>query len=340
MARKNLIEVSGTHATPSGQSQPQVPQSPLREGRPIAGFVPPVRGASPVGGITRTLGNITEKMERAKDLERQLAEGQAVVEIDPALVDGSFINDRLELDASELAQLVEQIREHGQQVPILVRPHPDNTGRYQVAYGHRRLAAVRELGLKVRAVVRSLSDDQLVVSQGQENNARTNLSYIERALFGSRLEARGFTRDIIMSALGVDKAALSKMLIVIRQVPYELISAIGAAPEIGRRRWMELGEKLEKSVPGRVLAALSADNIRMLTSNERFHHALALAGSETPVAKKSVPAEQADGIPVKIKRTGSGSTFVFDAKAAPGFDDFVRQRLQGLFAEFQQQTGD
>ncbi|MGO7565665.1 hypothetical protein ACC754_42940, partial [Rhizobium johnstonii] len=64
---------------------------------------------------------------------------------------------------------------------------------------------------------------QLVVSQGQENSALTNLSYIERALFASRLEELSFGRDVIMAALGVDKAALSRMLIVIRQVPLYLV---------------------------------------------------------------------------------------------------------------------
>ncbi|MGO8658348.1 ParB/RepB/Spo0J family partition protein, partial [Rhizobium ruizarguesonis] len=82
----------------------------------------------------------------------------------------------------------------------LVRPHPETKGRYQVAYGHRRLAAAREIGIRVRAVVRDLTDGQLVVSQGQENSARTNLSYIERALFASRLEERSFGRDVIMAA--------------------------------------------------------------------------------------------------------------------------------------------
>lgn len=337
MARKNLIGISGTSAVPPA-SAPQA--QPLREMRPIAGLAPAMRGASPVGGITRTLGNITEKMERARDLERQLAEGQAIVELDPALVDGSFVSDRLEIDPSELAILVEQIREHGQQVPVLVRPHPQAAGRYQVAYGHRRLAAIRQLGLKVRAVVRELTDDQLVVSQGQENNARTNLSYIERALFASRLEERAFTRDIIMAALGVDKAALSKMLVVIRDVPMEVISAIGAAPDIGRRRWMELAEKLPETGSAALVAALSADNLRAMPSNERFHHALALVSRESVPAKKSPAIIPHGEIPVRIRKTGSGSTFVFDSKAAPGFDDFVRQRLESLFAEFRQVTGD
>jgi len=191
MARKNLIEISAPNPA-------RVEAVAPRDNRPIAGFVPQERSAAPVGGITKTLGNITEKMERASELERQLAAGQTIVELDPGLIDASFVSDRLAIDAAELAQLVEQIREHGQQVPILVRPHPETRGRYQVAYGHRRLAAAREIGIRVRAVVRDLTDGQLVVSQGQENSARTNLSYIERALFASRLEERSFGRDVIL----------------------------------------------------------------------------------------------------------------------------------------------
>ncbi|TIX87715.1 plasmid partitioning protein RepB [Rhizobium sp. P44RR-XXIV] len=329
MARKNLIEISAPN---TGRAD----TAPAKDTRPIAGFLPQARSGGPVGGITRTLGNITEKMERASDLERQLAEGQTIVEVDPDLVDGSFVTDRLEIDPVELGQLVEQIREHGQQVPILVRPHPEARGRYQVAYGHRRLAAAKELRIKVRAVVRQLTDDQLVVSQGQENSARTNLSYIERALFALRLEQRDFGRDIIMAALGVDKAALSKMLIVMRQVPLALISAIGPAPEIGRRRWLELGERLEGVAPEPIVAELSADNSRKLSSDERFQQAMALAIGKPASTKPIVEPSAISGVPVTFKRTPARATFVFDSKAAPGFDQFVQERLKGLFTEFQQ----
>ena len=73
-------------------------------------------------------------------------------------------------------------------------------GRYQVAYGHRRLQAVRLLGRPVRAIIRPLQDIDVVVAQGVENSARQNLSYIERALFALTLEARGFERSVIMRA--------------------------------------------------------------------------------------------------------------------------------------------
>ncbi|MFU0507614.1 plasmid partitioning protein RepB [Pseudaminobacter sp. NGMCC 1.201702] len=333
MARKNLIGIS-MDDNPTAEAS-----APMTAARPIAGFVSPVaRSAVPVGGITKTLGNITQKFERAQDLERQLAEGQTVVDIDPALVDGSFVSDRLGVDAAELAQLVEQIRDHGQQVPILVRPNPGAMGRFQVAYGHRRLAAVKELGIKVRAVVRELSDDQLVVSQGQENNARTNLSYIERALFAVRLEDRSFSRDTIMAALGVDKAALSKMISVVRQIPIELIEAIGAAPEIGRRRWMELADLLPKGKVSELLAILSQAQATALSSDGRFQavvDALTRKPQQTKNARQARSWAAADkSVSVTSKAAGKGYTLALKSTDAATFGEFITEQLDDLYTAF------
>lgn len=236
-----------------------------------------------------------------------------------------------------LAQLTEQIRERGQQVPILVRPHPEAKGRFQVAFGHRRLAATKALGIKVKAIVRVLTDDQLVVSQGQENNARTDLSYIERALFAYRLDEKGFGSDVVMAALNVDRAALSKMRLVTRQVPFAVIKAIGSAPQIGRRRWFEFGEHLETADIDALVTMLSADNIRQMSSNDRFHHAFALATKKPSGAKAGPTSTQIADLPVKFKRTPATATFVFDSKVAPGFDEFVQERLKRLYAEYQQE---
>ena len=133
-------------------------------------------------------------------------------------------------------------------VPILVRPHPERDGHYQIAYGHRRVAAARKLGIKVRAIVRNLSNEELVIAQGQENNARLDLSYIEKALFAVKLEEAGFNRQVIGSSLAVSKTELSGMISVATKIPREVILAVGAAPGIGRPRWHELTEifKLQK----------------------------------------------------------------------------------------------
>lgn len=332
MARKNLIGISDTPLDENSTVQTR--------SRPLAGVVAPNRSASPVGGITKTLGNITQKMERAQDLEKQLAEGQTIIELDVSAIDSSFVQDRLEIDRAELAELVNQIREHGQQVPILVRPNPDSPGRYQVAYGHRRLAAIRELGGKIKAVVRRLSDQELVISQGQENNARTNLSYIERALFAAQLEERGFGRDTLMSSLGVDKAALSKMISVAKGVPVDIVRAIGPAPEIGRRRWMELIELLGPQQNVDLLAKLSADNLKLLPSHERFQFALKELKNWGREPKRKKPAQAIPDLPVRVSSTKTETKFAFDTKKAPGFDEYVKSRLSSLFNDYLKETGD
>ncbi|MCY1236731.1 plasmid partitioning protein RepB [compost metagenome] len=47
-----------------------------------------------------------------------------------------------------------------------------------------------------------------------------------------------------------------------------------------------------------------------------------------------------DTRPVRIRETNNETTLSFSKKAAPGFADFVRQRLKSLYLEYQEETGD
>ncbi len=137
--------------------------------------------AGPVKTMSLTLDRMAEE---SRTLQEALATGAAVVELDPECIDVSFIRDRLSgPDDAEFLVLKESLRAHGQEVPILVRPHPTRSGAYQAAYGHRRLKAAQDLGIKIKAVVRNLDDRQLIIAQGIENSARRDLTFIERAIF-------------------------------------------------------------------------------------------------------------------------------------------------------------
>ena len=128
-----------------------------------------------------------------------------------------------------------------------------------------------ESGGTIKAVVRDLSDEQLVVSQGQENNARTDLSFIERSFFASRLEQREFSRDVIMSALGVDKAALSRMIALVTRLPGTLIEAVGPAPGFGRTRWADIADLMEdKPKHQAALKLIEEPAFKNFSSDDRF----------------------------------------------------------------------
>jgi ParB family chromosome partitioning protein len=120
MARKNVFEVSPERAGTAGAEPARAPLA-----RPLLGLERPLRPASPVGAISQSLENINSRAHRAEEIERKLAEGQAVVELEPDLVDGSFVPDRLEVDPDDASSLVAQIRENCQQVPIQLRPNTE-----------------------------------------------------------------------------------------------------------------------------------------------------------------------------------------------------------------------
>lgn len=83
----------------------------------------------------------------AEELRQAIADGALIVELDANDIDASFVQDRIEdFDSSAFEALLESIRDNGQAVPVLVRPYPDRAGRYQIAYGHRRVAALKKLG--------------------------------------------------------------------------------------------------------------------------------------------------------------------------------------------------
>jgi ParB family transcriptional regulator, chromosome partitioning protein len=61
-----------------------------------------------------------------------------------------------------------------------------------------------------------------------------------RARFARHLEEMGYVRDVMMSALALDKTTVSRMISVTTRVPPVLVEAIGPAPGTGRYCWVEL----------------------------------------------------------------------------------------------------
>ncbi|MBX9910447.1 MAG: plasmid partitioning protein RepB [Beijerinckiaceae bacterium] len=332
MARKITFDAPVEHR-PNTEAGQEVRTSVTR---PLMGLERPSRPSGALSAISRSLDGLSEKAKRADDIEQKLVQGLVVIEIDTSLVDASIVPDRMELSAEQNEEFRETIRENGQQSPILVRPKPDAEGRYEVAFGHRRLRAARELGIKVRAVVKKLSDQELVVAQGQENSSRTDLTFIERARFAARLEERGFSRDVVMSALSVDKAALSRLVALATRMPASLVEAIGPAPGFGRVRWVELAELLDAAGGlDKANRHIEAPEFKLLHSDQRF---LSLYNS---LRAKAEPRQaetilSSDGQTIgEFRRSGRKLLLAFDNKAVPEFGDFVRDKLESLYAEFQ-----
>jgi ParB family chromosome partitioning protein len=180
-----------------------------------------------------------------------------------------------------------------------------------------------------------MTDDELVVAQGKENGERQDLSFIERALYAVTLEDRGFRRETIGSALSVDKTELSRLVSVGRTVPRDLIDAIGPAPKVGRRRWMELEQLLQgRETTSDLRGLVTSDKFAASDSDTRF--VLVCAALAPPSTKlPSTPWTAEDGRKIaSIDRNENRTVVATNEKLAPGFGDFIVQRLGQLYAEF------
>lgn len=270
---------------------------------------------------------------------------RALVDVDPDLITQDGFADRLETDPSAHASLVASIRDHGQQVPVLLRPDPQAEGRYRIVYGRRRLMALRELGQTIRALVRDLDDREAVLAQGQENSARSDLTFIEKVNFARQLRDAGYERNVVCDALNTDKTVISRMLSIADRIPAEVIEAVGAAASFGRDRWLKIADLIERRgwevSAYRALAVGDSSDERA----ESLHKALTRpdrSRKEAEAAAKpaTTPLLATSGRPMGEARSSKGRVVLsFRERDAGGFERWLVENITEIHRDWMKTRG-
>ena len=215
MARKRKLD--GTVAAPSADPVADQPESDQAKG--------PAMGGMWGGTATNML------KQRLTDTRASIAKGvmagTVALELHPDQVVDEAGSDRLSdwRSEPEFRALVDNIGRRGQVQPIRVRPkdprwkpHPDDPlhsgDTFVIQSGRRRLAACRELGMPVKAVISTESGDRALADLEErfhENTMRKNLSGFEELLsVGLIAEALGdLTQEEISERLSVSQADVS-----------------------------------------------------------------------------------------------------------------------------------
>lgn len=271
-----------------------------------------------------------------------------IIELDPGLVHAGGLDDRLDVSQAEIATLSESLRNAGQKVPILVRPHPEKPGEYEIVAGRRRLAACRHAEIDVRAEIQDLDDKSMVMGQAIENIAREDLTYIERAKLAARMvDEAGLAATDIDTAFSCGKTDRSRYLKIGRGIPDDILSFVGKAAGIGRPRWEKLVAHMatdETALPRmrEALAAANTEDGSLGDSDARFSHLYEVAFRSKPqVARKEATAPAAREVrlpshdkPVgTIQRGGTGLQLALRADLKPGFLDWLAENGELLVVQ-------
>jgi ParB family chromosome partitioning protein len=233
-------------------------------------------------------------------------------EIDLDRIDPNPFQPRQYFSETELAELSASILQHGVVQPVLLRPQGD---RFQLVVGERRVRAAQRAALmRIPAVVREVSEDEMAELALVENVQRENLTPIEEANGYKRLVDRlKVTQAEVAKRVGKERSTVSNSL--------RLLSLSGFIQG-------EIDRGTLSSGHGRALLAMPPevrDNMarRILKEGLSVRQAEKLASSEKPDSAKTIvkpvvtdpntlAAEErlthALATRVKIHRKGAGGT--------------------------------
>ncbi len=131
---------------------------------------------------------------------------------------------RKEFDGEKLDELAQSIKENGIIQPIIVRQSP--VIGYEILAGERRYRASLLAGLRsIPAVVKQLSDQEMMVQSIIENLQRENLNPIEEARAYESLVEKGFTHAEIADKMGKSRPYISNSIRLL-SLPEQILSEV------------------------------------------------------------------------------------------------------------------
>jgi ParB family chromosome partitioning protein len=148
-------------------------------------------------------------------------------------------------DESDLAELVHSIREVGVLQPIVVRPLPEQPGKYELVMGERRLRATKEAGLdSIPAVVRETADVDMLRDALLENLHRAQLNPLEEASAYQQLLADfGITQDELAQRIGRSRPQITNTIRLLKlPEPVQLRVAAGVLSAGHARAILSVGD--------------------------------------------------------------------------------------------------
>ncbi|MCY1550339.1 plasmid partitioning protein RepB [compost metagenome] len=129
-------------------------------------------------------------------------------------------------------------------------------------------------------------------------------------------------------------------MLAVSTIPKEVLDAVGAAKGIGRDRWYELKNLLERpSTLEQATAYLQSDDFKGKVGDDRFNSLLAFVKSlvrqvRPKTAKTHKWASEDKAVSADIKSDGKTYTFALKAKDAAGFGDYIAENLAEMYRAY------
>jgi ParB family chromosome partitioning protein len=157
-------------------------------------------------GLSSLLGTVHD--------DREEANTSSPLEIPVAQITAGSLQPRHTFPETELHALSVSIQEKGVLQPILIRPHPQSAGTYEIVAGERRWRAAKLAHLDtIPALIREFSDRDVLEVGLLENLQRQDLDPIDEACGYRRLaEEFDHTQETLSRVVGKSRSHIANTL--------------------------------------------------------------------------------------------------------------------------------
>lgn len=231
-------------------------------------------------------------------------------------------------DEDSLKSLVDSINNNGVLQPILVRPHKEVAGKYQLIAGERRWRAAQKAGLqKIPAIIKNVSDADAAEISLIENIQRENLTPIEEAkAYQTLMDNNDYTQEALAQKISKSRSAVANSLRLLNlpesvqeKIKTGNISAGHARNLVGRENASELAEQI-------VAQKLSVRDVERKIQQKKIPKSV---NSQNPNVKNLERSlEQALGLKVQIKNKGESGILSLHYKNLDQFENLSHLLLR------------
>lgn len=194
-----------------------IPTGEERASRPVDVFFP--ESVKTPGATTAVA--VVEQAANSEAEALVTVPGARLASLNPNDIEPNAQQPRSVFDPEDLAELVHSVREFGVLQPIVVRPHPENAGKYELVMGERRLRASKAAGLEaIPAVVKDTANEAMLRDALLENLHRSQLNPLEEAsAYQQLLEDFGCTHEELADRIGRSRPQISNTLRLLKLTP-------------------------------------------------------------------------------------------------------------------------
>jgi ParB family chromosome partitioning protein len=193
-----VIRLSPASASRAPAPAPDAPATPPRRKAQGLG-----RGLEALLGESRREESLTKSASDTGSLSPRLAGTTGLAVLAVSDIEPHPEQPRRHFEESALDELAASIAARGVIQPVIVRPLPGSAGRYQLVAGERRWRAAQRARIhEIPAIVRMLSDREVMALALIENLQREDLNAIE--------EARAYHR--LAEGEGMSQAEIARMV--------------------------------------------------------------------------------------------------------------------------------